>query len=79
MLDSKQLALVYLMEECNKVSALCARNIHNIKNKKFENDIEKSIGILFNAMKEVVDEFKVNESRVEKALYEEVDRRNKEK
>lgn len=79
MLDSKQLALVYLMEECNKISSLCAKNIHNTKNKKFESDIEKSMAILFNAMKEVIEEFKVNEDKVEKALYEEVDRRNKEK
>ena len=79
MLDSKQLALVYLMEECNRVSSLCAKSIHNVHKKKFNNDIEQHMGILFNAMREVVEEFKLDEHRVEKSLHEEVDRRNKER
>lgn len=79
MLDSKQLALVYLMEECNKMSSLCAKNIHSTNKKKLNVDIEKHIGSMFNAMKEVADEFKVEEQNVEKHLNEEIDRRNKER
>jgi hypothetical protein len=79
MLDSKQLALVYLMEECNKMSSLCAKNIHSTNKKKLNADVEKHIGIMFNAMKEVAEEFKVEEKNVEKHLFEEIERRNKEK
>ena len=79
MLDSKQLALVYLMEECNKMSSLCAKNIHSTNKKKLTNDIEKQIATIFNAMKEVGEEFKVDESTVEKFLFEEIERRNKER
>jgi hypothetical protein len=79
MLDSKQLALVYLMEECNKMSSICAKNIHSTSKKKLNSDLEKQIGIMFNAMKEVVEEFKAEEQNVEKYLFEEVDRRNKER
>lgn len=79
MLDSKQLALVYLMEECNKVSAFCAKNIHSTNKKKINTEIEKNIGTLFNALKEVAEEFKVEEQGVEKFLLEEIERRNKER
>jgi hypothetical protein len=79
MLDSKQLALVYLMEECNKMSALCAKNIHNTNSRKINTEIEKHIAFIFNALKEVGEEFKVNEHSIEKILFEEVERRNKEK
>jgi len=79
MLDSKQLALVYLMEESNKMSSICAKSIHATNKKKITPEIEKQIGIIFNAMKEVVEEFKLNEQNVEKHVFEEVDRRNNEK
>lgn len=79
MLDSKQLALVYLMEECNKMSSLCAKNIHTTNKKKLNSDVEKHIGIIFNALKEVAEEFKLNEQSVEKFLMEEVERRNKDR
>jgi len=79
MLDSKQLALVYLMEESNKMSSLCAKNIHSINKKKLTTDIEKQIAMIFNALKEVGEEFKVDEKNVEKFLFEEIERRNKER
>lgn len=79
MLDSKQLALVYLMEECNRMSSLCAKNIHSTNKKKLTSEMEKSIGIMFNAMKEVAEEFKIEEQSVEKHLIEEIERRNKER
>jgi len=79
MLDSKQLALVYLMEESNRMSAICAKNIHATNKKKINAEVEIQIGVIFNAMKEVVDELKLSEQNVEKSVHEEIDRRNKEK
>lgn len=79
MLDSKQLALVYLMEECNKASSLCAKNIHSPSKKGLASDLEYQMGTIFNAMREVVVKFKLDEKNVETALYEEMDKRNKER
>lgn len=79
MLDSKQLALVYLMEECNRMSSFCAKNIHSTNKKQLVSQVEERIATIFSAMKEVGEEFKVNEQNVEKCLFEEVDRRNKER
>ena len=79
MLDSRQLALVYLMEECNKMSSFCAKNIHSTNKKKLVSEVEERIATIFNAMKEVGEEFKVDEKNVEKSLFEEIDRRNKER
>ena len=75
-MDKRQLALVYLMEECNKLSSLCVKNIHNHK-KTLKSDLEKNMGSLFNAMRETVVEFDLKESNVEKALNQEVTRKNK--
>jgi hypothetical protein len=61
------------------MSSLCAKNIHSTNKKKLNSDIEKQIGSMFNAMKEVADEFKVEEQNVEKHLLEEIERRNKER
>jgi len=79
MLDSKQLALVYLMEECNKMSSFCAKNIHSTNKKNLVYDVEERIATIFNAMKEVGEEFKVDEKNVEQCLFEEIERRNKER
>jgi hypothetical protein len=77
-MNNKQLALVYLMEECNKIRTLCTMSIHNTNKKNLTADLEHSMGVLFNAMREVVVEFKLKEKNVESALYEEMDNRNKE-
>lgn len=65
------------MEECNKTSALCTQNIHSKNKKTLNSDIEYQMGALFNAMKEVVENYKLSEKNVETALYEEMDRKNK--
>lgn len=75
MMDSKQLALVYLMEECNKMASVCTRNVHSLNKKQTNNDIEKQIGALFTAMKEVAEEFKLNESSVETYAIKEYEHR----
>ena len=74
-MNKKQLALVYLMEECNKASSHCSKNIHNKRVSK--SDLEYQLGALFNAMREVAVELKLDEKNVETHLYEEMDKRTK--
>jgi len=74
-MDSKQLALVYLMEEANRMAGVCTRNVHSLDNKKAKKALEEQLGILFSAMKEVAEEYKLDESNVEKSAMQEFDRR----
>lgn len=78
-MDSKQLALVYLMEECNHMATVCTKNVHSLDKKKTNKDIEQQLGILFSAMREVAEEFRLNEDRVQSYAQEEYDRRATEK
>jgi hypothetical protein len=75
MMDSKQLALVYLMEEANRMAGVCTRNVHSLDHKKAKKALEEQLGILFSAMKEVTEEFKLDETNVEKSAMQEFDRR----
>jgi len=75
MMDSKQLALVYLMDECNRMASVCTKNVHNLDKKKAEKALEQQIGVVFSALKEVAEEFKLDESAVEKSAMEEYNRR----
>lgn len=75
MMDSKQLALVYLMEEANRMAGVCTRNVHNLDTKKAKKALEEQMGILFSAMKEVTEEFKLDEGSVESSAIEEFSRR----
>ena len=79
MMDSKQLALVYLMEEANRMASICTKNVHAMNKKKTNTDIENQMGVLFSAMKEVAEELKLSEERVESAAYYENERRVKER
>ena len=79
MMDSKQLALVYLMEEANRMASLCTKNVHSLNKKKTNTDIENQMGVLFSAMKEVAEELKLSEERVESAAYYEHERRLKDR
>lgn len=79
MMDSKQLALIYLMEEANKMASICTKNVHSLHKKKTNNDISEQMGKIFVAMKEVVQELKIDEQQLEGYVFEEEDRRNKEK
>ena len=74
-MDSKQLSLVYLMEEANRMASVCTKSVHNLDNKKAKKALEEQMGILFSAMKEVTEEFKLDESSVESSAYEEYNRR----
>ena len=65
MMDSKQLALIYLMEEANHMASVCSKNIHALDKSKTQKDIEKQLGILFSAMKEIAEEFNLDENKVQ--------------
>jgi hypothetical protein len=77
MMDSKQLALIYLMEEANHMASVCSKNVHSLHKKKTNKDLEKQMGILFSAMREVAEEFKVDENLVQTYAQEEYERRLK--
>jgi hypothetical protein len=79
MMDSKQLALVYLMEEANRMASVCTKNVHSLHKKKTNGDLAQQMGKLFSAMREVADEFKLEEEQVEKYTYEEYNRRQQDK
>lgn len=75
MMDSKQLALMYLSEECNKMASICTKNVHSLDKNKAQKALEHQLGIVFSALKEVVEEFNLDESNVEKSAMEEYNRR----
>jgi hypothetical protein len=78
-MDSKQLALVYLMEESNRMASVCTKNVHSLNKKKTNEDLSQQMGKLFSAMREVCDELKLDEQHVEKYTFEEYERRSQEK
>ena len=78
-MDSKQLALIYLTEEANKMSSICTKNVHSLHKKKINNDISEQMGKLFCAMKEVAEELKLDEQEVEGYAFNEYERRVKER
>lgn len=75
MMDSKQLALIYLTDEANKMASVCTRNVHSLEKKKATKELECQLGILFSAMREVAEEFKLDEQTVETSAMEEYNRR----
>ena len=75
MMDSKQLALIYLTDEANKMASICTRNVHSIEKNKTVKDLERQLGVLFSAMREVAEELKLDEQRVESHAVEEYNRR----
>ena len=79
MMDSKQLALIYLTEEANRMASVCTKNVHSLNKKKTNNDIEKQLGKLFSAMKEVAEELKLDERNVEESAFNEFERRQTER
>ena len=75
MMDSKQLALIYLMEEANQMASVCTKNIHSLHKNKTVTELEKQMGILFSAMREIAEEFKVDEGKVQGYAEKEYERR----
>ena len=78
-MDSKQLALVYLMEEANRMASICTKNVHALQKKKVNKELEEQMGVLFSAMREVAEEFKLDEGSVHNNAQQEFDRRLKER
>lgn len=79
MMDSKQLALIYLMEEANHMASVCSKNVHAVQKRNTNKDLEKQLGILFSAMREVAEEFKLNENVVQDHAQDEYERRLKDR
>lgn len=77
MMDSKQLALIYLTEEANRMASVCTKNVHSLQKKKTNNDLAEQMGRLFSAMREVALELKLDEQQVEGYAFEEYERRQK--
>ena len=75
MMDSKQLALIYLTEEANRMASICTKNVHNLDRNKTQKTLEQQMGKLFSAMKEVAEECKLDEQTVETYAMEEYNRR----
>ena len=75
MMDSKQLALIYLTEEANKMASVCTKNVHTVEKKRAINDLARQMGVLFSAMKEVAEEFKLDENTVQEAAESEYKQR----
>lgn len=75
MMDSRQLALIYLTEEANQMASLCTKNVHGLDKKKGLKDIESQMGILFSAMREVAEELKISEENVHQSAQKEYERR----
>lgn len=79
MMDSKQLALIYLTEEANRMASVCTKNVHALNKKKTNNDLAEQMGKLFSAMREVAEEFKLDEQQVEGYTFDEYERRQRDR
>jgi hypothetical protein len=77
MMDSKQLALIYLMEEANKLAGVCTKHVHALHKTKTNAALEEQIGKTFSALREIAEELGINEEKVEKYALEEWERRKK--
>jgi hypothetical protein len=78
MLDSKQQALVFLMEESNRLATVCANHVNALHLSKTKTALEHQLGVLFAAMKEIQTQFKLDEEKVEHAALRAYDKRVKE-
>ncbi len=79
MMDSKQLALIYLTEEANRMAGVCTRNVHSLDKNKAKKQLEEQLGKLFSAMREVGEEFEIDETSTMLHAEKEYDRRLQEK
>jgi Holliday junction resolvasome RuvABC endonuclease subunit len=61
------------------MAGVCTRNVHALQKKKTNSDLEKQLGILFSAMREVAEEFQLDEVAVQENAEEEYTRRLKDR
>jgi hypothetical protein len=78
MLDSKQLALRYLANACEDMADVCDKSISTLDNKKILINLEKEFGNLLAAIKEVTEQYKLDETRVFLEVDKAIKRRSKE-
>lgn len=64
MMDSKQLALQYLMDSCDDMASACEKNLKSLDKKKTLRDLERNFGDLLASIKEVIEEYKLDEGKV---------------
>lgn len=75
-MNSKQQALIYLMEEASDLSNLCMRQVHTTRSaSQVKIALEQQIGQILSALKETVEEFKLDGERIEFAADREVTNR----
>lgn len=77
MMDSKQLALKYLMNMCDNMADTCEENIDSLDKRKTLRELEKEFGNLLSAIKEVSEEFKLDEARVFQEVEKAIKKRKK--
>lgn len=63
-MDSKQLALQYLMDSCDDMASACEKNLKSLDKKKTLRDLERNFGDLLASIKEVIEEYKLDEGKV---------------
>lgn len=78
MMDSKQLALKFLANACDDMAEVCDKNINSLDKKKTLRDLEKEFGYLLAAIKEVTEEYKLDEQRVFANVEKEIKKRQTE-
>jgi hypothetical protein len=78
MLDSKQLALRYLANACEDMADVCDKSISTLDNKKILINLEKEFGNLLAAIKEVTEQYKLDETRIFLEVDKAIKRRSKE-
>jgi hypothetical protein len=78
MMDSKQLALKFLANACDDMANICDKNINSLDKKKTLRDLEKEFGYLLAAIKEVTEEYNLDEKRVFANVEKEIKKRQTE-
>jgi len=74
-MDSKQLALQYLMDSCDDMASACEKNLKSLDKKKTLRDLERNFGNLLASIKEVIEEYKLDESKVFSEVEKSIERR----
>lgn len=78
MLDSKQQALIYVMQESSFMASICAKNLNSTDKKRTAKELEENAGILLAALKELIEVYKLKEKEIEGYAMREHDDRRKE-
>lgn len=77
MMDSKQLALKFLANACDDMAEVCDKNINSLDKKKTLRELEREFGNLLAAIKEVTEEYKLDENKVFAQVEKSIENRKK--